>query len=230
MMAGAAPTPGSQEVALSGLSIPAVLAALAEQRPVFHSEADFQHTLAWEIHRRLPDASVRLERPVKPLTGGKPLHVDIWVERDGEILAIELKYKTRALQTSERGEEFVLQNHSAQDIARYDFIKDVWRVETIVANYANATGYAILLTNDPSYWTRSHNNRTVDAEFRLHQGRELHGTLDWGSHASEGTKRGREKLLRLAGSYPLQWEDYSRATAEAKWAKFRYLVVETRTP
>jgi hypothetical protein len=90
------------------------------------------------------------QRPVKLSRVGKPFHVDIWVERNGEVLAIELKYKTKALQTSERGEEFVLQNHSAQDIARYDFIKDVWRVETIVANYTHASGYAILLTNDPS--------------------------------------------------------------------------------
>jgi hypothetical protein len=90
------------------------------------------------------------QRPVKLSRVGKPFHVDIWVEQNGEVLAIELKYKTKALQTSERGEEFVLQNHSAQDIARYDFIKDVWRVETIVANYTHASGYAILLTNDPS--------------------------------------------------------------------------------
>jgi hypothetical protein len=170
------------------------------------------------------------QRPVKLSRGGKPFHVDIWVERNGEVLAIELKYKTKALQTSERGEEFVLQNHSAQDIARYDFIKDVWRVETIVSNYTHSSGYAILLMYDPSYWTHSHNSRTVDAAFRLHQGQKLHGTLDWAAHASEGTKRGWEKPLRLVSSYLLQWEDFSRATAEAKCAEFRYLVVEANRP
>jgi len=208
------------------LSIPAVLAVLAGQRPVFHSEADFQHVLAWEVHRCLPRASVRLERPVKFSAGDKPLHVDVWVEQDGEALAIELKYKTRGLQTSERGERFVLQNHGAQDLGRYDFIKDVWRTETVVANHAHATGYAVLLTNDPLYWTRSHNGRTVDAAFRLHEGRDLYGALGWGSRASAGTKRGREQPLRLVGSYPLQWQDYSEATAEARCVKSRYLVVE----
>jgi hypothetical protein len=172
-MAGQSPTPGGQEAPFSGLSIPAVLAALAEQRPVFHSEADFQHALAWEVHRQLPHAFVRLERPVKLSTEGKPLHVDIWVERKGEILAIELKYKTKKLRTSERGEEFDLHDHSAEDTGRYDFIKDVWRVESIVANYASATGYAILLTNDPLYWTRSYNTGMGDEEFRIHQGRVL---------------------------------------------------------
>lgn len=210
--------------------IPEVLTALSQQRPVFHSEADFQHALAWEVHRRLPQASVRLERPVKLPGVDKPLHVDVWIECDGAILAIELKYKTRALSTLECGEKFALQNHSAQDLGRYDFIKDVWRVETIVASSARATGYAILLTNDPSYWARARNDSTVDADFRLHEGRELCGALDWGTHASAGTKRGREKPLRLTGSYPLLWEDYSRASAEAACAKFRYLVVAVKRP
>jgi hypothetical protein len=87
-------------------------------------------------------------------------------------------------------------------------------VESIVANYANATGYAILLTNAPLYWTRSHKTGMGDAEFRLHQGRELHGPLGWGERSKAGSRRKREKPLRLAGSYPLQWEDYSWATAE----------------
>jgi hypothetical protein len=99
-----------------------------------------------------------------------------------------------------------------------------------VATYAHATGYAILLTNAPLYWTRSYKTGMGDAEFRLHQGRELHGTLQWGERSKAGTRRTREKPLRLAGSYSLQWEDYSRATAEEKFATFRYLVVEIKPP
>ena len=210
------------------LSIPQVLTTLSEQRPVFHAEADFQHALAWEIHRRTPHASVRLERPVKLSGVEKPLHGDLWIEYGGDVLVIELKYKTRSLRTLESGERFALQNHGAQDLGRYDFIKDAWRVETIVANTAHAAGYAILLTNDPSYWSQSHNDLTVDADFRLHEGRNLCGTVGWGSHASAGTKRGREKPLQLTGSYPLRWEDYSRASAEAKGARFRYLLVAVK--
>jgi hypothetical protein len=128
------------------LLIPEILTALAERRPVFHSEADFQHALAWEVHECLPRAAVRLERPVKASHSAKPLRVDIWVEQDGEALVLELKYKTRALQTREYGEPFMLQNHSATDIGRYDFIKDMWRVESIVADSSDAVGYAVLLT------------------------------------------------------------------------------------
>ena len=92
-------------------------------------------------------------RPVKLSALNKPLHVDIWVEQDDKALALELKYKTRALQTLVAEETFVLLNQSAQDVGRYDFVKDIGRVEAIVADRTwCATGYAVLLTNDPSYW------------------------------------------------------------------------------
>jgi hypothetical protein len=208
------------------LSVSAVLSALAKQRPIFHSEADFQHAIAWEIHKRLPRASVRLERPVEVSRLNKRLHVDLWIEQDGDILAIELKYKTRALQVRVGHEQYALRSQTAQDLGRYDFIKDIGRVENIVTDRApRASGYAILVTNDPSYWTHPRSDNTADARFRLHEGNTLRGDLGWGPGASEGTKREREDLLQLRGSYALQWEDYSRP-AEGSYGRFRYLVVE----
>lgn len=199
--------------------------ALAAHRPVFHSEADFQHALAWEVQRSLPRAAVRLERPVKVPDRIKPLHVDVWIEQEGEAIVIELKYKTRILQASERGELFLVQNHGAQDLGRYDFIKDIWRAETVVEHSTRVVGHAVMLTNDPSYWSPPRNSHTVDSEFRLHDGRELQGSLNWGAHAGEGTMRGREEPLGLSGSYLLRWKDYSQTRAE-KHARFRYLHVE----
>ena len=101
------------------ISISEVLGTLSEQRPIFHSEADFQHAFAWQIHERLPGASVRLERPVESSQMNKLLHVDIWVEQGGHILVIELKYKTRALQAHVGNERYALRSQSAQDIGRY---------------------------------------------------------------------------------------------------------------
>jgi hypothetical protein len=70
-----------------------LMGELSRQRAVFHSEADFQHTFAWEIHRRMPHAEVRLERPI--FVGGKTLHLDCLVTQGKMAVAIELKYKTR---------------------------------------------------------------------------------------------------------------------------------------
>jgi hypothetical protein len=94
------------------LSIPRVLTALANQRRIFHSEADFQHAIAWEIHKHLPSVSVRLERPVEVSHMNKRLHVDIWIEQDDMILAIELMYKTRALQAHIGNERFDLRSQT----------------------------------------------------------------------------------------------------------------------
>jgi len=56
----------------------AALSALAERRPVFHSERDFQHSLAWQIQLSCPEAQIRLEP--RPRRG---IHLDLLV-RVGE--------------------------------------------------------------------------------------------------------------------------------------------------
>ena len=179
------------------LSISEVLTVLAKQRPIFHSEADFQHAIAWEIHKHLPRTSVRLERPVEISHLNKRIYADIWIEQDGDVLAIELKYKTRALQVLVKSEQYSLRSQSAQDLGRYEFIKDIKRVENIVVNRKpQASGYAILLTNDPTYWTQPLNDNTADAKFRLHEGRTLQGSL--GFRCSKVGNRGR----REAGASP----------------------------
>ena len=45
------------------MNIAAVMDTLRAKRTVFHSEADFQFALSWEIQLHYPDASVRLEYP-----------------------------------------------------------------------------------------------------------------------------------------------------------------------
>ena len=171
----------------------------------------------------MPEASIRLERPI--LIGQQSLHLDVWVANKGAILAIELKYKSRALKVQLCEEHFALKNQGAQDIGRYDFIKDIQRLEQIVANQETTVGYAVFLTNDSAYWVEQTQHQTVDADFRLYQGRTLEGTLQWGAGASEGTKRGREKALILHGNYMVTWHDYSTVSNE-RYGLFRYLVIE----
>ncbi len=67
------------------LDIHDVMAQLATARPVFHSEADFQHVLAWAIYRRLPDSAVRLELP--HALSHRAFHLDLWVRRGEGALA-----------------------------------------------------------------------------------------------------------------------------------------------
>jgi hypothetical protein len=203
------------------LDIDDVMAHLAIERPVFHSEADFQHALAWEIHRRLPDAAIRLELP--HALPHRPIHLDLWVRHGDAALAIELKYPTRAFVADIGGEEFALKNHGAQDLLRYDFIKDIQRVEQIVAGRDGVAGYAILLTNDPLIW-RQGKDSSIDAAFHLWEGRTLTGPVAWAAHAGAGTTKGRETPLALHGAYDLRWRDYSQPDT-AHDVRFRYLAV-----
>ena len=88
----------------------------------------------------------------------------------------------------------------------------------------NVKGYAVILTNDSAYW-KSPTTETVDAEFRMHEGRILNGELAWGTEAGAGTMRKREKPIKLTGTYKLSWKDYSQVSSTS-YGKFRYLFLE----
>lgn len=206
------------------LHIPQLMSQLALERKVFHSEADFQHAFAWEAHKLLPNSRVRLETRVD--TGTKVFHVDCWISGGTNDLAIELKYKTCKFAIENKDEKYSLTNHSARDCGRYDFLKDVQRLEHILGPKSDFKGHAILLTNDSAYWEQARNLHTVDADFHLREGRIVTGELKWGSGASEGTKRGREEAIKLAGSYEVCWSDFSAFEPARKFGKFRYLAIE----
>jgi hypothetical protein len=205
------------------LNLPDLLARLARSRPVFNSEADFQHAFAWEIHFHHPDAKIRLE--YRPANVQTRMYIDVWAGfPGGETAAIELKYKTRPLNVDHDGEEFRLTNQSAPDQGRYDFLCDIARLEEITAAAPAVRGAAILLSNDSTYWLPPRTARTADAAFRIHEGRVLTGELAWGATASAGTMRSREALIRLGGSYNAGWSDYSNL-GTGNGRRFRYLLV-----
>ena len=204
------------------MNIQTILSRLSVKRLLFHSEADFQHALAWGFHQQFPDAQVRLELPVNTSAG--VMHVDLWMTDAGDGVAIELKYKTNKLTVDMAGEHYALKSQSAQDLGRYDFLKDLERLEYLADTYPNLTGYAIFLTNDSNYWTNSTRANTVDASYRLNEGRQTTGTLSWGSGAKPGTIKNREKALILKRPYTWNWQDYSETGGDGS-RKFRMLVV-----
>jgi len=198
------------------------LRSLARLRPLFHSEADFQHALAWHVQSDYPGAAVRLEVPASPLRDRS--HVDVRISEGRDNLVLELKYKTRDFEGTIGDERFRLKGQSAQDIGRYDFLKDVERLERVVQANAGWLGFAILLTNDSSYWKHPRTPDSVDAAFRLQDGRTVEGTLAWSPRAGRGTIDKREGLLALQGTYPLHWRDYSDLRGGG-YSVFKYLLL-----
>jgi len=204
------------------IDLQTTLTALADDRPIFHSEADFQHAFAWQIRAVVPDAKVRLEYRSQLK---ETVYLDVSVQTPTVNIALELKYPTRKLACVVAGEEFALKDQAAQDMRRYDFIKDIVRLEHVVDAVPNTRGYALLLTNDSSYWTTSLSEATTDTAFRIHEGARLAGTLAWASHTGAGTMHSREQNLALVGTYPLEWHDYSVIPGVTSYSRFRYLLV-----
>ena len=204
------------------LDMSGLMAGLADTRKVFHSEADFQHALAWHIHQAMPESQIRLEVDVIQEERQR-MYLDIWLPAEG--IAIELKYKTRGLGLEQGDESFTLRNQSAQDIGRYDFLRDIRRLELMRSMPALCrAGYAVLLTNDSSYWNAPRSQDTVDSDFRIHEGRTISGELAWAAHASSGTVKGREVPIQLRGSYRLRWQAYSSFPGKS-YGRFQYLAV-----
>lgn len=208
---------GEAPGALTEADIDRALGDLAGRRPVFHAEADLQHALAWELARARPAASIRLERPFR--LGGETLHLDFVALESNVSVGVELKHWTRKLVATVDGEEFRLSD-GADDAASYDFWKDVSRLERLVSAGVLQRGFVVALTNVPGFW-QPRSAGTIFESYRLHEGRTATGSLAWAAHASPGSTGSRSSPIQLAGTYTLQWRNYSRVANH----EFRYVVV-----
>lgn len=197
-----------------------ILHELANERPIFHSEADLQFALAWKIKETYPDAKIRLEYPFDL---DKRIYADIVYIRGNQTTVVELKYKPRQLTHSIDLEKYVLKNQGAQDLGRYDFLLDIQRLESLKEKF-NHNGYAIFITNDQNYWNVPRRKNTVDAEFRLHNGRILTGRLAWKSHASPGTTKNREPPIVLNQKHQINWKKYSNL--KKRNTQFNYVILK----
>lgn len=197
---------------------------LAQVRPVFHSEADFQLAFAWHLQLQDPRASVRLETRPRP-----GVHLDLLLTTAERPIAIELKYLTASWTGEAGGEQFHLLAQGAQDIRAYDCVKDIERVEQFVASAPGASGLVLVLANDAAYWRPASHARLTNADaFRLREGSTIAGSRAWGPKTGPGTMRGRERSINLTGEYTCRWNDYS--SIGGKNGTFRYLAFAVDPP
>ena len=166
------------------------------------------------------------------------MYVDLWLPGLG--VAIELKYRTSALECVALSsdldpplERFSLTDQAAQDHGRYDFLRDVARLEWVCDRRPHARrGIAVLLTNDRRYWKCPTKKNQFDEDFHLHEGQKLcqgPDGMDWAEDAREGTRKGKDVPIVLSGSYPaLVWNCYSDLDGDrkARNRSLRYLAIE----
>lgn len=144
-----------------------IAAFIASNKKLLFNERDFQTQLAvWlgKSHNAYDD--VALEYYVPKICLGdeyiweqEDLRMDIVVEKDGEFVPVELKYKTKNARVSLsrfgvklEGLHEVMKNQGAQDHGRYDFWKDIRRIELVRKHFTNVKGgLAVFMTNDEAY-------------------------------------------------------------------------------
>ncbi|WP_406361002.1 hypothetical protein [Streptomyces sp. NBC_01579] len=211
------PQPASPEPIAGSAALNEVLACLRARRPVFHSEADLQHSFALAVGEVAREVRCRLEVPVRGSDASE--YLDLLCLGPAGRTAIEFKYVTRqwAGTAGTPPEEYALRGHNAPDVARRDFLRDVGRLERF-CDREDQNGLALLITNEASLWRpRQRRMPTRDEEFRVHDGRELSGTLLWAG----GSFPDNTRVLR--GAYTLAWRPYMQL--EGPGGEFRCLAV-----
>jgi len=203
------------------------LEQLATHRSVFHSEADFQFALGWEIKTLSPDVNIRMEVP-QPRPAGRPEYLDLLCSTpEGGRTAIELKYATTSWTGRDRhGETYRLAHHAAWDLARRYYVHDVERLERFCDASPSTSGVAVMLTNVADLWGPPRSPRaTQDANFRLHEGVTLSGQLTWGTSTGDGPYD-----ARVRGEYPLTWHPFAGPDADGPEMRWLAVAVEPSAP
>lgn len=129
------------------IEIDTLMSGMAHRRPIFCSEADFQHELAMEIRRLDPGCKIRLEYPLGEALRGA---ADILLQGE-QPFALELEYLCKGLTVVHEWERFTLRQQSAHDIRRHDVCKDVAWMEAF-SRRLGSDAAVLVLTNDPAYW------------------------------------------------------------------------------
>ncbi len=199
-----------------------ILEKLSRERPFFHSERDFQFAKAWKIKQKYPEFKLRLEKK-ENVSNEERIAIDICVLTSKTVIPIEIKHQTKHLLVTHEEEIFALADHGAEDHGRYDFLKDIMRIESVIGFNQYEVGFAIMLTNNPLYWQNG-TKHTFDEEFRIHDDRRLKGKLQWKAGGLDKNKETREKPIKLSGKYNLKWIDYHKSEIEN--CCFKYLKVK----
>lgn len=192
---------------------------LARQRPLFHSERDFQLALALVLADDV--AQLRLEKALsvsEPVGGRSRLCIDVLGKLNGHRIALELKYPKKRLRADVGGEVFDLPASGAPDLDTAGIWRDVQRIERLILDETVDAGASITLTNYPFWSERNTTARSQAYEFRLWEGRNVDpGVLQW---RLKGGRVG-ERLTFMSG-YHCGWRDFG---IYADFG-FRYLLLQ----
>ena len=205
---------------------------LKEKGRVFLNEWDFQMSLSLFL-THIKDYKVHLEYVVPlnflaeknkkkyPFANKENINIDIVIEKEGLFYLIELKYKTqRATIKFERFGEIncvSLKDQSRIPMSKYDFWKDVARLEFLKESFEKVKGgLCIFLTNNETY-TRG--DKGISEEFTMEAQKSHIGTLT----LKDGKTKKKCPEFSLLKDY--QIEKWSKVANEETKIAFHYCIV-----
>ena len=200
------------------LDVDKIMYQLSRWRPIFHSEADFQFSLALLIKEQYPNCDIRLEFVPE---FNPHLHLDILVIFEGKWIPIELKYTTKKCIKTINDEVYVLKEQGAKDQGCYNYLKGIEEFRDKADKFIE--GYTIKITGEMSYLRPPIKVNCTYAEFSIDDGSIKTGCMNWSTNTGKGTMRGMEAPIVLTGMYPINWKEYSKVD-DTNSGTFMYLV------
>lgn len=211
----------------------AFMVPLASRRPIFHSEADFQHELAMDLDRA--GYSVRLEVPSVVMLNGEKgrMEIDICAidPSTRDRTAIEVKYVTMPMVINLGGEGYNLRNNWGTNLSRFDCLADYQRVGSLCAGQQARFGFTIFMTNAEDAWAVDAGETHIMAQqFSIHDGRVMAAgmALNWVPMNPAVGSVTRKRLppytpITIPNAATCNWTDYS--SLQHPNGRFRFLML-----
>lgn len=250
---------------------------LKDKRKVFHSEDDLKFSLGYLIKKEIMGSEIRLEKPISLKFSTKintkekeffraPIDI-VAITKEGKQIPIEIKYKTLSLVKDKKAkasgtytvdkEEYDLANQGASDLGRFNFRKDIARIEQFVDDDKNNAdcGFCLIITNDKDYWSEP-SEKSLIKNFSLGRSSISKNDPEWNytNNIDENKYEIKDKIwfnkvnktkrhwtcegdlflnLELKNDYKIQWKVYSIIdkggnAGEPVNAKFQYLLLKVQ--
>lgn len=203
---------------------------IRSQNTLMFNERDFQVQLALHLasQRHYDDIEIEYFVPNSLAEGydwDSNLYIDIVVCKGDEYVPVELKYTTREVRKdiSRFGQTLpdvpIIRNQGADNNIRYNFWKDVRRLELIGKIFPKVhNGLAVMLTCDPAF-LKEHRPTVASYPFSMNEGFTAGGgVMDW---TGEVKARDNHRPFLLENEYTVHWQ-----TVEIENVEFNFTIIK----
>lgn len=179
-----------------------------------------------------------LDKQLYPWSNKASMWIDIVVGKDGYFVPIELKYTTAKIESGDPITRFgepvisddvqLVKNQAASNLVKYNYWKDVRRIELVKQRYAKIVGgIALIVTNSSIFWK----NTDTEAAYKTFSTGEgvvvKKGEMKWAAKVSKTVLDGHPNFS-IEGHYTCHWKSASiqGLNEDTGNSLFRYCLVE----